>query len=72
MASFGERLKKLRMEKGLTQKQLAAIFNTTERGYRNYEIEKTKPNYETLLMLSDFFDTSLDYLTGRSDNPKRL
>ena len=71
MASFGERLKSLRLNKGLTQSQIAKLFLTTERGYRNYEINQSKPNYDTLIALANYFNVSLDYLTGLSDNPER-
>jgi len=71
MASFSERIKLLRKEKNLTQKQVAEMIGITERGYRNYEIEGTVPVYAVLIVLADFFDISLDYLVGRSDDPTR-
>ena len=71
MPNFSERLKYLRIKKNLTQKQLAETFNITERGYQNYEIGKSTPNFHVLIALSDYFDVSLDYLVGRSDDPKR-
>lgn len=67
MSTFGERLKLLRQEKKLTQKQFACIVGVTERSYQNYEINKSTPNYKVLMFLADYFDVSLDYLTGRSD-----
>lgn len=67
MTTFGERLKFLRSEKNLTQKQFAEIVGVNERSYQNYEINKSTPNYKVLLFLADFFDVSLDYLVGRSD-----
>ena len=69
MSSFPERLKCLRTDKNVTQKQLAEIFNVTERGYQNYEIGKSTPNFHVLLALADYFNVSLDYLVGRSDDP---
>ena len=51
---------------------MAEIFNITERGYQNYEIGKSTPNFNVLISLADFFDVSLDYLVGRSDNPARI
>jgi len=72
MATFGERLKLLRQSKNITQGEIAKIFNTTERGYRNYEINKSTPNYETLIALANYFNVSLDFLCGRSETKERL
>lgn len=67
--NFGERLKQLRIEKNLTQKQLAAKTGTSERGLQNYEMGIRNPAYDVLIALADYFDVSLDFLTGRNDNP---
>ena len=71
MFNFGEHLKALRLSKGITQKQLGEAIGASERGIQNYELNTRKPNYEMLQALADYFDCSTDYLTGRSDNPKR-
>ena len=71
MATFGQRLQKLRKGKQQTQDQMAQMCSMSARGYQNYEIGKSTPNYRTLLLLADYFDVSLDYLVGRSDNPQR-
>lgn len=71
MASFGSRLKELRNAKKMTQKQMAIEFGMTERAYQNYEINKSMPNVLLLIALADYFDVSLDYLVGRSDEPER-
>ena len=70
MFVFSEHLKKLRLSKGITQKQLADSIGASERGIQNYEIGVRKPTYEILLALADYFDVSLDYLTGRTDKPE--
>ncbi len=69
MTSFGERLKELRTLKQITQKELANIIGINERSYQNYEINASTPNYKTLLFIADYFNVSLDYLVGRSNNP---
>ncbi len=71
MFNFGEHLKNLRKSKELTQKQVASILGISERGFQRYELNERKPTYEILVSLADFFDVSLDYLVGRSDDPKR-
>jgi len=70
MASFSDRVKTLRKEKKMTQRQMAEALGITERSYQRYEAENN-PNNETLIKLADFFDVSTDYLLGRSDNPNR-
>lgn len=60
--SFGERLKKLREEKDLTQTQLAEILNIPNQSISNYERDYRKPDYETLSIIADYFNVSTDYL----------
>lgn len=67
--NFGERLKLLRTERKLTQRQLAIETGTSERGLQNYEMGVRNPAYDVLIALADYFDVSLDFLTGRNDNP---
>ena len=71
MFNFGEHLKSIRKEKKNTQKQVAQAINITERNYQNYELNEKKPGFDNLIALADYFDVSLDYLVGRSDDPKR-
>lgn len=66
---FSTRLKELRTQAGCTQKQVAGALGITDRAYQHYELDKRKPDYKGLIALADFFDVSIDYLTGRSDNP---
>lgn len=71
MFDFGTHLRKLRLEKGVTQKQLAIDTGLSERGVQNYELGERKPTYDMLIALADYFDISLDYLVGRSEDPTR-
>jgi len=71
MSHFSSRLKQCRLVKGLTQKRMAFILKINERSYQNYEGGDRIPNLEGLIALADFFDVSLDYLVGRSDDPAR-
>ena len=64
-----ERLIELRKTRHLTQKQVAEGASITEVAVQNYESGRRKPNYDTLIALADYFDVSLDYLVGRTDNP---
>lgn len=65
------RLKELRLRDKKTQKELAAILGIDRTTYTKYETESSEPNLETLIALADYFNVSLDYLVGRSDNPAR-
>lgn len=72
IATFGKRLKELRKENKLSQKELANHFEISDRQLRRYESDEFEPNLNTLVGFADYFDVSLDYLVGRSDNPKRF
>ena len=67
---LSNRLKSLRKTALKTQKQVAFDISISERNYQRLEAGE-KPNYDTLIALADYFDVSLDYLVGRSDDPKR-
>lgn len=66
---FKERLRLLRAEKGISQKQVAEGLGITEVGYRNYEAGRRKPNFDILPAIADVFGVSTDYLFGRTNNP---
>ncbi len=65
MKEFGERLKELRTEKGITQKQLAAALNVSGNTVHCWECDKQEPSMAMLLVLSAYFEVSLDYLFGK-------
>lgn len=69
--SFSSRIVLLRRDHNITQKQLASAINVSEVAIQNYESERRKPAFDVLIALADYFDVSLDYLCGRSDNPER-
>ena len=69
--SFPERLVLLRKSNNLTQKQLAAETGLSELAIQHYEAQRRKPAFDVLLALADYFNVSLDYLVGRSDDPER-
>lgn len=71
MSKFPERLKTIRKVQKVTQKQIAEGISITEALYQKYEYGKTKPNYEVIIKLCNYFNVSADYLLGLSDNPLR-
>lgn len=64
---FVERLKSLRREKGITQKQLAKNLGISLPAVVNYENAQRSPSSAVLTLLSQFFNVSKEYLTGESD-----
>ena len=70
MLTFSERLKKCRKNLNKTQREVANELCITEAGYQNYENCRNEPKMTALIKLADYFDVSIDYLTGRTDKPK--
>lgn len=66
---FGERLRYLRREKKLTQKQLGDVIGINHHSITSYEMGKSEPSYNVLVKLADFYHCSTDYLLGRVDYP---
>ena len=62
------RLKELRLEKGLNQKELAEIIDTTQRNVSNWENGNSEPDIQMMLKLAKFFEVSVDYLLGNTEN----
>lgn len=64
------RLKYLRESELLTQKQIADRIFCSQRAYSHYETGQRDIPTQTLIRLADFYDVSVDYILGRTDNPK--
>ena len=64
---LGSRLRELREEAGLTQKQLADKLQINSVTYLHYEKEQREPPLALLADLARFFDVSVDYLLGLTD-----
>lgn len=67
MPTIANRLKELRKQKSLTQKEVAISLEINERTYRRYEAGEIEPSASTINRLADFFSITSDYLLGRSD-----
>lgn len=70
MFDFSNKLKELRKSHNITQKQLAQEIGASERGIQNYELGNRIPTCEILIALANYFNVSIDYLVGRTDNPE--
>ena len=66
-----ERIKQLRVAAGLSQKSAAEAVGMSEQMWQQYEYGTRTPGFEKLIALADFFNVSLDYLAGRSENPDK-
>lgn len=64
------RLKEIREDSDLLQKDIAKMLNVSQRGYSHYETEDTNIPIETLHKLADYYNTSIDYLLYRTDERK--
>ena len=61
------RIRELREDKDLTQKQLGEILNCSQRVYSNYERGDLDIPTEILIKLADFHNVSVDYILNRTD-----
>ena len=66
---FSSRLRELRKSRGLKQDDVALVLGVTKTQISDIERGKRTTTIEKLIELADYFDVSLDYLVGRSDNP---
>lgn len=64
------RLRDLREDHDLTQKELSEAINVTQRSYSYYERGEHMIPLEVLCRLAEYYHTSVDYLLGRTSNPK--
>ncbi|HEY8391378.1 MAG TPA: helix-turn-helix transcriptional regulator [Capillibacterium sp.] len=65
--TFGARLRALREEQGLYQKDLAEKLNLTQKTISNYENNERFPDQKTLHKIADLFNVSIDFLLGRTE-----
>ena len=72
MLLLSQRLKLLRNEKGVTQRDIAELLGKASRHYQDIESGKINVPSLTLIKLADYFDVSLDYLVGRSEDRRRF
>ena len=64
------RLKELRKSRNISQIKLAIDLNMNQNSISRYETGEREADYATLIALADYFDVSIDYLLGRTENPK--
>ena len=66
------RMKLLREQHNLNQTEVAKVLNISRQAYNFYENEKRDPDTSMLIRIADFYNVSLDYLLGRTNDPSPL
>jgi len=67
-----ENLRRLREKTGLSQQKVADQTGLTQQKLHTYETGTFEPDISTLKVLADFFETSVDYLVGHTENPRKI
>lgn len=66
---YFSRIKELREDRDLVQKEVASFLKIDQRVYSNYETGKRDIPTRFIVALADFYGTSTDYILGRTNNP---
>lgn len=70
MKEVAERLRYLRESVKLSQVKMAEVVGVKQSSLNRYELNQASPTFETLTRYADYFDVSMDYIFGRTDNPQ--
>jgi transcriptional regulator with XRE-family HTH domain len=65
-------LRILRNKKGISQLQLAEIIGVSQQSINKYENHNVEPDIDTLMKLSDYFSTSIDFLVGHKNIDRKI
>ena len=65
------RIRDLREDKDMTQTQIAKMLGMSQTGYSKYETGENDIPTDVLIKLAKFYNTSIDYLLGQTDNKRR-
>lgn len=67
--NFSDRLRYLRMSRGFSRKEVYEAIGSSKPSYYRYENGDSEPSTQKLIALAKYFNVSIDYLVGRTDNP---
>ena len=67
-----QRIQDLRIDSDLSQKKIGEILHISQRSYSHYETGSRNIPIEMLIRLANYYDTSIDYLVGRTDRKKMI
>lgn len=72
---YNERIREIREDYSLTQQKVADLLNIGQRTYADYESGKTRIPIDNIMILAEFYNVSMDYITGasniKSEYPKK-
>lgn len=68
MGTFGQRLRELRNQRGISQNELSKYIGVSKSSVNMYERGEREPGFETLEAIADFFNVNMDYLLGRKNS----
>ena len=63
-------LKQLRKSKGVSQQQLADVIGVSQQSINKYENHNVEPDIRTLISIAEYFDTTVDFVIGKSESEK--
>lgn len=66
-----QKIRDLREDHDLKQREVAEYLNCSQRAYSNYELGYRDIPTDVLIRLANYYDVSIDYLLGQTKNPKR-
>ncbi|WP_200957449.1 MULTISPECIES: helix-turn-helix domain-containing protein [unclassified Paenibacillus] len=69
---YGDRIALLREKRGLTQEELSNKIGISRAALSHYETNRREPDYETINKIANFFNVTVDYLLGRTDQPQTV
>ena len=67
---YNERIRAIREDSDMTQQQIADILHVGQRTYSDYESGKTRIPVDSLILLAKYYNVSMDYISGISNNKK--
>lgn len=67
-----QRIQDLRIDSDLSQKKIGEILHISQRSYSHYETGSRNIPIEMLIRLADYYDTTIDYMVGRTDNKEPI
>ena len=70
MINLYKRIRDLREDKDLSQTQIADFLGMSQTGYSKYETGENDIPTQILIKLADYYNTSIDFMLGRTNNPK--
>lgn len=70
MPTLNERIRTLRESRNIPVSAMLDLLNMTRRNYQRYETGEVDPPTSKTIALADYFNVSIDYLVGRTDNPE--